>query len=172
MRRSPIFTNVLQVAVIVRDLNAAVRRYADEYGIGPWRIYSSHDRITEMTLRGQPAALAFRWAVCDIGTVNWELIEPLDDRSIFAEFLRDHGEGVQHIAFATDDVPGAIEQVRRRSPDGVGSLLGARWDHDGQTLRAAFLNTTGDLGVVAEVYQRPSTWVRPEPDEIYPPSGE
>ena len=34
----PVFTDVLQVAVVVRDLNAAMRRYRDGYGIGPWHV--------------------------------------------------------------------------------------------------------------------------------------
>ena len=162
MGMSPIFTRVLQVAIVVRDLDAAVRRYADEYGIGPWQIYSSQQRVTELTLREQPADFALRWALCDIGTVN-------DERSIFAEFLREHGEGVQHIAFATDDAQATLEHVRHHSPDGIGSLSAVRWDHEGLTLRAHFLNTAPSLGVVAEIYERPSNWARPEPDEIYPP---
>ncbi|WP_293256069.1 hypothetical protein [Palaeococcus sp. (in: euryarchaeotes)] len=32
----PIFTDVLQVAVVVKNLDETVRKYADEYGIGPW----------------------------------------------------------------------------------------------------------------------------------------
>jgi hypothetical protein len=34
----PVFTDVLQVAVVVRDLEAAMRRYWEGYGIGPWQI--------------------------------------------------------------------------------------------------------------------------------------
>ena len=37
--REPLFTETLQVSVIVRDLDAAMRTYVDEYGIGPWNVY-------------------------------------------------------------------------------------------------------------------------------------
>jgi methylmalonyl-CoA/ethylmalonyl-CoA epimerase len=37
--REPVFTETLQVAIVVRDLQAAMRTYVRDYGIGPWDIY-------------------------------------------------------------------------------------------------------------------------------------
>jgi hypothetical protein len=37
--REPIFTETLQIAIVVRDLEATMRTYVEEYGIGPWEIY-------------------------------------------------------------------------------------------------------------------------------------
>jgi hypothetical protein len=34
-RRGPSFTETMQIGIVVRDLDAAVRRYVDDYGIGP-----------------------------------------------------------------------------------------------------------------------------------------
>jgi hypothetical protein len=34
-RRRPSFTETMQIGIVVRDLDAAVRRYVDDYGIGP-----------------------------------------------------------------------------------------------------------------------------------------
>jgi hypothetical protein len=34
--REPVFTETLQVAIVVRDLEAAMRTYVDDFGIGPW----------------------------------------------------------------------------------------------------------------------------------------
>jgi hypothetical protein len=39
--REPSFTETMQLGIVVRDLEATVRRYEDDYGIGPWRF----DRI-------------------------------------------------------------------------------------------------------------------------------
>src|ERR671917_132665 len=39
--REPVFTETMQLGIVVRDLEAAVRRCEDDYGIGPWRF----DRI-------------------------------------------------------------------------------------------------------------------------------
>lgn len=35
----PVFTETMQVGSLVRDLDAALRRYVDDYGLGPWNIY-------------------------------------------------------------------------------------------------------------------------------------
>jgi hypothetical protein len=33
--REPVFNETVQLAIVVRDLEATVRRYVDYYGIGP-----------------------------------------------------------------------------------------------------------------------------------------
>ena len=37
--RDPVFTGALQVAVVVTDLDVAMKTYVEDYGIGPWEIY-------------------------------------------------------------------------------------------------------------------------------------
>jgi hypothetical protein len=35
-----VFKNILQVGIVVRDLDDAVRKYEETWGIGPWRIFT------------------------------------------------------------------------------------------------------------------------------------
>ena len=35
--REPVFNETVQLGIVVRDLEATVRRYENEYGIGPWQ---------------------------------------------------------------------------------------------------------------------------------------
>lgn len=35
--REAVFTETMQIANVVRDLDATLRRYVDDYGIGPWQ---------------------------------------------------------------------------------------------------------------------------------------
>ena len=47
--REPVFTETVQVALVVRDLEASMRTYVDDYGIGPWEIYEFNpDTVAEM----------------------------------------------------------------------------------------------------------------------------
>jgi len=39
MMREPCFTQTVQIGIVVRDLDATMRNYVDEYGIGPWKMY-------------------------------------------------------------------------------------------------------------------------------------
>jgi methylmalonyl-CoA/ethylmalonyl-CoA epimerase len=171
MAERPTFTSVFQVAVVVNDLDEAVRRYADGYGISPWRMYRVLRSDRQMEVREEPRETAFRYALCDLGPMNWELIQPLDDTSIFAEFLQRHGEGVQHVAFTTEDPKAMIEHVRGRRAGGVGVLQsGIARSGDGE-LTYTFLNTDDDLGVTAELLEFSPGFVRPTPEEIYPPES-
>jgi hypothetical protein len=34
--REPVFNETVQLGIAVRDLEATVRRYVDDYGISPW----------------------------------------------------------------------------------------------------------------------------------------
>lgn len=168
MTKKPVFTNVLQVGVVVRDLDDAVRRYADVYGIGPWRIYNFRGTQGNMVIRDQPATFAMRLAVCDIGTVNWELIEPLGEAGTFAEFLRERGEGIHHVCFATDDAEATIAHARSCSPRGIGVLQAGSITAADPGFRYTFMDTADDLGFIAEIWQVRPGFTRPPPDAVYP----
>jgi 4-hydroxyphenylpyruvate dioxygenase-like putative hemolysin len=58
--------------------------------------------LGSMTARARPGASNM------IGRVQWELIEPLDDKSVYARFLAEKGEGVHHIALAPSSFDQAI----------------------------------------------------------------
>ena len=85
--REPLFTETLQVAIVVRDLEAAMRTYVHDYGIGPRDIYEFNPgNVKNLREYGQPVERSWRLAVAMVGQVQWELIEPLDDESIYARF--------------------------------------------------------------------------------------
>ena len=37
--REPAFTGTMQIGIVVRDLEATMQRYVDDFGIGPWEIF-------------------------------------------------------------------------------------------------------------------------------------
>jgi len=103
-KRRPLFTKVVQVAMVVNSVEASVRRYWDDLGVGPWRLYTLNPSNTSnITFHGRPVQHSFRAAVTEFGDVEWELIEPLDNCSVYAEHLAAHGEGLHHVAFEVED---------------------------------------------------------------------
>ena len=155
--REPVFDGTVQLGIVVRDLEATVRRYEDDYGIGPWRF----DRIdlgeaNNYREYGEPVGRSNRVAFARVGRVMWELIEPLDEEGIWARFLAEKGEGVHHVAVAAPDFGEAVAQAERE--DGV--ML--RCQHSGVDI--AYLDTRRDLGVVLEVFSgMPSDGGDPDP---------
>ncbi len=41
MMLHPLFTQTMQIGIVLRDLDATMRKYVDDYGIGPWKISES-----------------------------------------------------------------------------------------------------------------------------------
>ena len=148
--REPVFTETMQVSLVVRDLEATMRTYVHEYGIGPWEIYEFNpDTVTEMVKDGEPAEYAFRLAVTMVGSVQWELIQPLDDRSIYAEFLAEKGEGLHHVAVGVPSYGEALDTLAGQgAPGAPGRRLQRRH-------ASAYLSTDEDLGVVTEIFDWP-----------------
>jgi catechol 2,3-dioxygenase-like lactoylglutathione lyase family enzyme len=159
--RRPLFTDVLQVSVVVRDLQAAMRTYVEEYGIGPWEIYEFNPgTVRGMHERGEPVESSWRLALAQVGRLQWELIEPLDERSTYARFLAEHGEGVHHVGVAVDDYDAALGELEGKGRDVV---FGG--EYNGVTF--AYLGTDADLGVVTEIFSAPPG-VEQQPDATYP----
>lgn len=158
----PTFKGVLQVAIVVENLDDAVRSYADDYGIGPWSIYTfDPSTVEDMVVRGERQDYAMRLAVCDIGDVQWEIIEPLDEKNIYAEFLEERGEGLHHVAFAVEDHDKTVKSQKRK---GVGVLQAGTW----HGLRYTYLETQDKLSAIAELYDMPEDFEWPEAEETYP----
>jgi hypothetical protein len=158
-----IFTDALQVAVVVRNLDEAVKRYADEYGIGPWAIYEFNpDTVTDMTIDDAPATFAMRLADAALGRLHIELIEPLDDKSIYAQHLATHGESLHHVAFAVDDYASAEQELRRK---GHHIIMGGRFQ--GSTF--SYFSTEQALGFPVELFNGVPDG---PPPLMYPPDAE
>ncbi len=99
----PIFDEVTQIGLVVKDVYATVNKYI-EYGIKPWKVWTFDDKtLTERTVNGKEEKYGMLLAISYIGNMEIELIQPTDDKSVYAEFLREHGEGIHHLKFGTSD---------------------------------------------------------------------
>jgi methylmalonyl-CoA/ethylmalonyl-CoA epimerase len=71
----PVFTETMQIGIVVRDLDAAVRRYVNDYGISPWKFSEFNPgNATDPREYGKPVKRSWRLATAMIGHVQWELI--------------------------------------------------------------------------------------------------
>jgi methylmalonyl-CoA/ethylmalonyl-CoA epimerase len=144
--RGPVFTKTMQIGIVVRDLDATLRRYVDDYGIGPWQVFEvTPENAPDLCHDGEPIKGSTRAAAAMVGNVMWELIQPLDEQGIFARFLAERGEGVHHIAVATPNFDEVVaEQIQQ------GKTLPLSGSFSG--VEVAYLPTDRDLGVILEVF--------------------
>jgi hypothetical protein len=163
----PVFKSFLQVGLVVNNLNEAMKRYWEDLGIGPWAIYTmDSSNVKNMRIRNQKVDYAMRVGFCTLGGMQWELIEPLDDQSIYAEFLKKHGPGLHHVAVTVEDYDQTIAFLRTRGID----ILQAGTTKDGMDF--AYLDTQAVMSCITEIYKIPPQWKFPPPEEIYPSLAE
>ena len=154
---------VLQVCVVVEDIQKSMERYWEIFGIGPWDIYTfAPPDLTEPTVHGKPEPYTMRLATAQIGSVQWELIEPLTGQSIYAHFLKEHGEGLHHVACLVDDFDQTVAALAQHDID---VLMGGTWK--GTTY--AYMDTGKALGAIVELYRMPHDPEMPVPEATYPP---
>lgn len=159
-------TPVKQLASIVYDLDAAVRRWSEQLEIGPWTGYRlGPPRLKDMRYHGAEVEFSFRHAFAWQGELQFELIEPLSGQSIFADHLARHGEGLHHVGTFVDDHDAAVATA---TAQGFTLLQGARgYGLEGDGAFAYFERR--DLPLIVELIQAPK--VRIEPEFIYPGPG-
>jgi hypothetical protein len=155
---------VTQLAMVVRDSRASARRYWEDVGIGPWSFYTlTPSNTPRMMLRGRPVEHAFRVAITTVGSVDLELIEPLEGESLYAEHLRDRGEGLHHMAFEVEDFAAARIHLRDK---GYAEL------QSGEPMGIAvyaYFDTQSTLGFVTElVTLKKEVKGLPPPEFTYP----
>jgi catechol 2,3-dioxygenase-like lactoylglutathione lyase family enzyme len=85
------------ICFAVRDLDAAIERFRSVLGVDLWHVGEARPNGTRPAY-GRGAGQ------------TWELFEAKGEGSTpFHQFLREHGEGVQHIGFWAEDVRGAVK---------------------------------------------------------------
>ena len=94
---SRFFGDLRQVGIVVRDIEAAMKHWADACGIGPW-FYTDKLAVTEFGYRGERHDdLHISVALANSGDVQLELIQQrCDTPSMYRDFLARGLEGMQH----------------------------------------------------------------------------
>jgi hypothetical protein len=154
-----------QIGLVVKSLDESMKTYMDKYGIGPWSVYTFDPSTTdEMVSDGERKDYACRLAVAQLGDLELELIEPLDDHSRHAQILRTRGEGVDHLCFSTDSF---TESKAYFIGKGVSVAAGGTW-HD---TRYEYLSTQDDLKFDLEIQEWTPEMDYPAPERTYPPNA-
>lgn len=159
-----ILKKIVQISVIVPDAKAYAKRYNDLYGIGPWAFTDfTRETTSEMEVDGKPVPYEMRLALCDCLNIQLELIQPLDELSVYAQFLREHGPGIHHIAAETRN--GYRQTIAALGEKG-NALVQSGKDSGG--MEFAYVDMMKDLGLILELTNPPPDFIHPAPDFTYP----
>ncbi|MBM7368103.1 VOC family protein [Gordonia hydrophobica] len=142
---SRIFGEINQMGYVVRDINAEMRRWL-AHGIGPW-FYAHEVQTDYFTYRGSASPMRMSVALANSGDVQIELIAPRNDApSLYRDFLESGREGLQHIAYWTEDYQGLYDEVLS-----LGYEVGHEGSIGGEQGRFAYLDTEATFGHVIEI---------------------
>lgn len=88
---------VSQIGIVVRNVERAANLYSSLFGIGPFSIYEFVPEGHLFNQRQTHSKIKIGKAMW--GHVELELMEPMEGESPHMDFLKQHGEGVQHLGF-------------------------------------------------------------------------
>jgi len=126
---------VHHIGIAVRSLEEGLRFYRDTLGL-------------PVAMTSELPQDGVRIAFLPLGEVLIELLEPMGPDTPLGRFLERRGEGVHHVALATDDIAREIEGLRARQVELVDA--GARRGAEGLV---CFLHPRAARGVLVELVQ-------------------
>jgi methylmalonyl-CoA/ethylmalonyl-CoA epimerase len=128
---SSAFRRLDHVAIAVRDTGRALEYFCGQLGL---------EVVHTDVLDSPPLVLTY----LDAGNAYVQLIAPRSPASEVARWLDEHGEGLHHICFGVEDVPGVAAALSSSTPDRI--TLGR-----GRGRTSAFVPNGSPHGVVVEV---------------------
>jgi methylmalonyl-CoA/ethylmalonyl-CoA epimerase len=140
---------ISQIAVVVKDIDAAMKTYHELFGWGPWNVYDHvPPKLHDQHLHGKAANFSMIGAECEVQPgLIFELIQPLEGDSIYKEHLEAHGESVQHIALMSHTQEESDAFKERFTGAGFEMSMGGRI---GDTIEFFYVDTTPAAHFVAE----------------------
>jgi methylmalonyl-CoA epimerase len=146
---------VHHVAVVVREMDAALRFYRDTLGLAPGPVVPiPPDRVN----------IAF----LPVGEVKIELVEPTDETTGVARFLATRGEGFHHICFEVADIAATLTRLAAESVELIDAV-----PRPGAEGPVAFLHPKSCHGVLVELIEAPGgpAWAALYPAGFRPPGA-
>lgn len=153
-----------QVAFVVEDLEASVRHWADQLGVGPWNVWTMRPpALRDTVYHGAPADFGLRHALAWSGPVQVELVQPLEGPSIFADQLATRGPGFNHLGRIVDDHDAAWADLITHGYTALQSARGFGASQDGVF---AYFDPPEGAGPIVELISPPTE--RFDPEWVYP----
>lgn len=156
--------DTIQVCVVTKNFRSTILGLI-EMGIGPWAIYTfGPGTVTERTYMGIEEDYSMRLALATSGNMMWEVIEPLEGKSIYKDFLAAHGEGIHHVGMKCQGLS-FDERVAEFEARGCRKIQSGVWLN---SVPYAYFETEGLITTTVEIFEFPENFVLPEPEEWLP----
>jgi methylmalonyl-CoA/ethylmalonyl-CoA epimerase len=127
-------SHIEHIGIAVKDLQESIKYYENVLG---FKCYSIEE-VPEQKVKT---------AFFMVGQTKIELLESTDPEGPIGKFIEKKGEGIHHLAFATKDLEGALQEVETK---GV-QLIDKTPRKGAEGLSIAFLHPKSTSGVLTEL---------------------
>lgn len=124
----PGLKKVIQIAIVVRDIEAASRHWSDVLGMPVPEIRTTRPgHEVKMIYRGKPSEGQVKLTFFNLGQVVLELLQPVGEGTSWKEILDKKGEGVHHLGFQVVDPDKTTQALEK---EGYPVIHRGRYDSD------------------------------------------
>jgi methylmalonyl-CoA/ethylmalonyl-CoA epimerase len=119
-------TNLSHIGVAVKNAEETARWLSSVWNVGTPEVFDYYPKQDEL-IAGEPFGV--RLVFIKFGPVTIELLEPLDDKSIWSTFIEEKGEGIHHIALGVSNYDEIVATMQTQGhPLLVAAVFeGCRW---------------------------------------------
>ena len=140
-------TTITQVGIIVQDIEAKARAWAEVLGLPvPEIVITDAYERAQTEYHGKPSNARAKLAFFHLGQVELELIEPVGKPSTWQDQLDEHGDSLHHIAFEIKGMPEKVAYLEAK-----GLPLVQRGEYPGG--RYAYMDGNAQLGAILELLE-------------------
>ena len=132
-------THIEHLGIAVKSIEACLPYYEGVLGLKCYNIEEVSDQKVKT-------------AFFKVGQTKIELLEPTSEDSTIAKFIANKGEGIHHIAFATDSVADALADAAEK---GI-RLIDTAPRGGAEGLQIAFLHPKSTCSVLTELCEDPN----------------
>ncbi len=138
MKPEETFRNPIQIGMVTDDLEGTLKTFQEILGIGPFNVVEFPPEGAQtpmMRYYGQDAPFTAKFCFFNLGSIEFEVIQPLTGKTIWRTFLDEKGPGLHHIKFSIPEHDPVREYFKSKnvkisqSGASVGKNLGKVWEY-------------------------------------------
>ena len=139
-----------QIGMVSRDIEKTIGAYTKLFQCGPFEIVEREYSALTSTYRGKPGGFRYRVGYAQFGVVQLEIIQPLEGKTIYDEFLETRGDGLHHFGLMIQGIEEKVEALGR---------MGFQVLQSGQRpgRKYAYMDTEPVLGTIIEFREATAT---------------
>lgn len=137
---------ITEVGIAVKDMEKTTQLFVNLLG-------GEAGNVVDVPLFGM------RFRMVKLANIEFEIMEPTDEKGLIAKFIRDRGEGLHHLAFAVDDLADRLSFLKQQGCQLINEspldILGGK---------VGFVHPKAFSGVMFELIQYPRGYEFPDGD--------